>query len=121
MLNKVMVIGRLVRDVDLRYTASGTAVANLTLALNRRRKGGEQETAFVDVVVWGDQAVNFDKFHSKGDKCYIEGRITQDSWESQSGEKRTKLKITCESWSFASDIAGGNQQKEENVQDTSQF
>ena len=97
-MNSVNIIGRLVRDPDLRTTSGGKSVANVSLAINR----GDDAT-FIDVTIWGDQADNFCKFHTKGDMTAISGRLTQDQWEDRdSGQKRTKIKVTCESWSFAS-------------------
>ncbi len=97
-MNVVAIVGRLVRDPDLRHTSSGTAVANVSLALNRG-----DDTVFVDVTIWDKQAESFCKFHNKGDMAAVNGRLSMDSWDDrQTGERRTKLKITCETWSFAS-------------------
>lgn len=114
MMNKVMLVGRLVRDADLRYTQTGTAVANVSLAVNRRKKEGEEEVAFIDVAVWGEDAERFTKHHKKGDMTYVEGRIVMDSWEDKdSGARRTKLKVHCEKWKFMSEITGGGGKKRE--------
>jgi single-strand DNA-binding protein len=97
--SKTMDMGRLVRDPDLRNTASGSVVANFTLAINRKRSNGEESVAFVDFVMWGPRAEAFVKHHSKGDMCFIVGRHSMDEWESD-GVKRTKLKVTAEEWVF---------------------
>ena len=95
-MNHVCIMGRLVRDPDLRYTSAGTAVANVSLALNR----GDDVT-YVDVTIWDKRAEAFAKFHSKGDMAAISGRLTQDTWEDkETGQKRSKMKVTCEDWSF---------------------
>jgi len=97
-MNVVAIVGRLVRDPDLRSTSSGTPVANVSIAVNRSK----DEVIFVDVTIWDKQAEAFCKFHHKGDLAAINGRLTMDEWDDkQTGARRTKLKVTCESWSFA--------------------
>jgi single-strand DNA-binding protein len=98
--NRVILIGNLTRDVELRYIPSGMAVADVGLAVNDRRKGqnGEwiEETTFVDVVVWGRTAEVMSEYLSKGSPVFIEGRLKLDSWEGQDGQKRSKLRVVCE-------------------------
>ncbi len=112
-LNKVMLIGNLTRDPELRYTPKGTAVADLGLAVNRRVSDGNgnwsDETTFVDVTVWGNTAENSQKFLSKGRGVFIEGRLQLDTWEDkQSGQKRSKLKVVGENVQFLPDGRGGS-------------
>ena len=100
-LNKVMLIGNLTRDIELKYTPKGSAIAELGLAINRRYKteSGEQkeETTFVDVTLWGRQAEIAKEYLSKGKPVYIEGRLQLDSWDDKAtGQKRSKLKVTGE-------------------------
>ena len=100
-LNKVMLIGNLTRDIELKYTPKGLAIAELGLAINRRYKteSGEQkeETTFVDVTMWGRQAEIAKEYLSKGKPVYVEGRLQLDSWDDkQTGQKRSKLKVTGE-------------------------
>ncbi len=101
-LNKVMLIGNLTRDIELKYTPKGLAIAELGLAINRKYKHpdtGElkEETTFVDVTLWGRQAEIAKEYLSKGKPVYIEGRLQLDSWDDkQTGQKRTKLKVTGE-------------------------
>ena len=103
-LNKVFLMGNLTADPELRYTPSGTAVADLRLAVNRRftSKEGEQkeETLFVDVVVWQRQAENCSQYLSKGRSVMVEGRLKLDSWENQQGEKRSRLRVVAENVQF---------------------
>lgn len=111
-LNKVMLIGNLTRDPELRYTPKGTAVGDLGLAVNRRVPDGNgnwtDETTFVDITVWGSNAENAQKFLSKGRGVYVEGRLQLDTWEDkQSGQKRSKLKIVAENVQFLPDGKGG--------------
>jgi single-strand DNA-binding protein len=112
-LNKVMLMGRLTRDPELRYTPKGTAVADLGLATNRFRGGGDggertEETTFVDVTLWGKQAELANQYLGKGREVFIEGRLQLDSWEDkQSGQKRSKLKVVGEVMQFLGSPGGG--------------
>ncbi|HDH58029.1 MAG TPA: single-stranded DNA-binding protein, partial [Bacteroidetes bacterium] len=91
-LNKVMLIGNLGRDPELRSTPSGTHVTTFTMATNRRYKGkdGElqDETQWHNIVVWGNQAEFIANYLKKGSRIFIEGRLTHRSWEDQNGQKR---------------------------------
>lgn len=105
-MNVVAIIGNLVRDVDIRYTAGGTAVTDITVAVNDRKKVGEQwqdVTTFVDVTLWGKTAENAGQYLGKGSKVGVTGKLAMDSWEDKaSGQRRTKLKIVCEQLEFLS-------------------
>lgn len=96
--NRVILLGNVTRDIELRYLASGMAVADIGLAVNDRRKGqnGEwiDETTFVDVTLWGRTAEIASEYMSKGSPCLIEGRLKLDTWEGNDGQKRSKLKVT---------------------------
>jgi single-strand DNA-binding protein len=98
--NRVILLGNLTRDPELRYIPSGMAVADVGLAVNDRRKNanGEwvEEVTFVDVTVWGRSAEVMSEYLSKGSPVLIEGRLKLDTWEGQDGQKRSKLKVTCE-------------------------
>ena len=100
-LNKVMLIGNLTRDPEVRYTPKGTAVAEIGMAINRFYTGENnekrEETTFVDVTLWGRQAEVAGEYLKKGRPVYIEGRLQLDSWEDkQTGQKRNKLKVVAE-------------------------
>ena len=103
-LNKVMLIGRLTRDPDLRYTPKGTAVADLSLAINRKYKdpSGEyvEEAVFVDCVVWSKKAEVIAEYCSKGSSLYLEGRLQLDQWENDAGEKRSKMRVVVDNFEF---------------------
>ena len=118
MLNKWIGLGRLTRDPDLRFTKDGKPVANITLAVNRKKSNNEDAVSFIDVTIWGEPAKVFTKFHFKGDLAYIEGRLDQETWEADGG-KRSKLKVTCEIWRFASEITGHSSKRDEPKQDRS--
>lgn len=107
-LNKVLLMGNLTRDPEIRYTPKGTAVGDLGLAVNRRVSDGNgnwsDEVIFVDVTVWGTNAENAQKFLKKGRGVFIEGRLQLDSWEDkESGQKRSKLKVVAEVLQFLPD------------------
>jgi single-strand DNA-binding protein len=97
--NRVILMGNLTRDVQLRYTPAGTPVTEVGLAVNDRRKGqnGEwiDETTFVDVTFWGRTAEVAAEFLSKGSPVFIEGRLKLDTWEKE-GQKQYKLRVVCD-------------------------
>ncbi len=112
-LNKVMLIGNLTRDPELRYTPKGTAVADIGLAVNRvwsNDQGQRQEeTTFVYVTLWGRQAELAQQYLAKGRGAYIEGRLQMDTWEDkETGKKRSKLKVIGENLQFLPDGKGGS-------------
>ncbi|TWU14065.1 Single-stranded DNA-binding protein [Symmachiella macrocystis] len=100
--NRVILIGNLTRDPEVRYIPSGTAVSELGLAVNRtwfdkQSNSRKEETTFVDVTLWGREAEVAGEYLSKGRPVLIEGRLQLDSWEDkQSGQRRSKLRVVCE-------------------------
>ena len=101
--NKVMLMGNLTRDVELKHTAGNTAVANLGLAVNRRYRVNDEsreETTFVDCEAWGRTAENISKFFSKGRPIFVEGRLKLDEWQDRDGNKRSKLRVVIENFEF---------------------
>lgn len=110
-VNHVMVLGNLTRDPELRYTPNGTAVCQLGVALNRRWRdqAGElqQEVTFVDVTVWNKQAESVAQYLTKGRAVAIEGRLQLDTWETEAGERRSRLKVVAQRVTFLS-WANGN-------------
>jgi single-strand DNA-binding protein len=100
-LNKVMLIGNLTRDPELRYTPKGTAVAEFGLAINRvwynEQKQKQEETTFVDCTLWARQAEIAQQYLTKGSPVYIEGRLSLDTWDDKAtGQKRSKIKVVGE-------------------------
>lgn len=97
--NRVILVGRLTRNVELKFTQSGLAVTDIGLAVNDRRKSqsGEwiEETTFVDVTLWGRTAEVAGEYLSKGAPVLVEGRLRLDTWESQ-GQKHSKLRVVGE-------------------------
>ena len=105
-LNYVVLAGNLTRDPVVRNTPSGTAVADLGLAVNEKykNKAGElvETTCYVDVVAWGRQAEVCQQYLHKGSPVLIEGRLQLDQWESKEGEKRSKLRVRADRVQFLS-------------------
>jgi single-strand DNA-binding protein len=97
--NKVLLMGNLTKDPDLRYTPNGQAVAVFTVAINRRYKNaaGElvEKTDFVPIEVWRKQAEHCKQYLNKGSAVYLEGRLQTDSWEAEDGTKRSKMKVVA--------------------------
>tara|TARA_R100001509_G_scaffold165339_1_gene146489 strand:- start:1573 stop:1977 length:405 start_codon:yes stop_codon:yes gene_type:complete len=103
--NRVILAGNLTRDIELRETPGGASVADAGLAVNDRRKQGDEwvdETSFIDLTLWGRTAENAAEYLSKGSPILIEGRLKQDSWQNEAGEKRTKLKVVVDRLQFLS-------------------
>jgi len=101
--NKVILMGNLTKDPEIRYTPSGTAVASFGLAVNRKYKQGEEmkeEVCFIDIVVFGKQAETSGKYLSKGSGIVIDGRLSQRRWEGEDGQKRNKHEVVAESIRF---------------------
>jgi single-strand DNA-binding protein len=108
--NKVILMGNLTRDVQLKHTAS-QAVADISIAVNRKfkTKDGQEreEVTYVDCECWGPRAEVIAKFFSKGKPIFIEGRLKLDSWEDKDGQKRSKLKVSIDSFEFVGGSGGG--------------
>lgn len=98
-------MGNLTKDPEIRYTPSGTAVANFGLAVNRRYKAGDEmkeEVCFIDIVVWGKQGENCGQYLSKGQGVIVDGRLQQRRWESEDGRKNSRHEVVAESVRFLS-------------------
>lgn len=108
-LNKVLLIGNLTRDPELRYTPQGTAVATLRLAVNRKYKGRDEqmkeEVCFVSAVVWSKMAETCGQYLHKGSPVFVEGRLQSRSWEDQAtGKTRSVIEVNAERVQF---LGGG--------------
>ncbi|MEM7263634.1 MAG: single-stranded DNA-binding protein [Planctomycetota bacterium] len=118
--NKVILVGRLTRDVEVKYLGSGMAVTDLGLAVNHnyRRQDGEmvEETCFVDCTVWGKQAESCSQYLSKGRGVLVEGRLKLETWETD-GQKRSKHKVSADRVQFMPRSAGGGGQEGGGVSD----
>lgn len=105
-LNKVFIMGNLTRDVDLRHTPKGTAVADIGIAINSSYRGADgvekEEVVFADVVAWGRQAETCREYLTKGSSIFVEGRLQLDQWDSPQGEKKSRMRIRAERVQFLS-------------------
>jgi single-strand DNA-binding protein len=109
--NRVILMGNVTRDIELKYTQSQLAVTELGLAVNDKRKNAKgewvEETTFVDVTLWGRTAEIASEYLSKGAPVLIEGRLKLDTWESKEGEKRSKLRVVGENMRLLGGKGGG--------------
>lgn len=99
-INNVTIVGRLVRDAQMSYTNGGSAVANMAVAVNRRVKKGESwtdEVSFFDVVYFGKGAEAVNQYLQKGKQIAVQGELVQDRWETQEGQKRSRVNIKAQS------------------------
>jgi single-strand DNA-binding protein len=114
-LNKVMLMGNITRDPELRYTPKGMAVTDIGLAVNRRYKVENEvreEVTFVDITFWGKQAEVVCQWMKKGRPLYVEGRLQMDTWDDkQSGKKMSRLKVIGEDFQFIGSREGGRQEE----------
>ena len=113
MLNKIILIGRLTRDIDLKYTQSGIAVASFTLAVDRgfKNANGERETDFIDITVWKQQAENCANYLSKGKLVAVEGSLQIRSYEAKDGSKRKVAEVVANNVKFLSPMNERNEQQ----------
>jgi single-strand DNA-binding protein len=100
-INSVTIVGNVTRDPELRYTSSGLAVCNFSVASNRRwmnksTNDWEEKVSFFDVTVWADHGQNVAESVLKGDRVVVTGRMEQRSWETETGDKRTKVEIVAD-------------------------
>jgi single-strand DNA-binding protein len=118
--NKVLLMGNLTRDPELRFTSSGSALAKFGLAVNRKYKAGEEwkeEVCFVDITVWGKQAENCAEYLSKGRPVFIDGRLQFSTWETDDGQKRNKLEVVANSVQFLGQGGGGKPGMQPDMED----
>jgi single-strand DNA-binding protein len=104
--NKVILIGNLTRDPEIRYIASGAAVTKFTLAVNRRSKQAE-ETDFIDCVAWDKLAETCNTYLKKGMSCLVEGRLSIRSYDDKDGNKRKATEIVCNNMQMLDRAGGG--------------
>ncbi len=110
--NKVILMGNLTRDPELRFTQNNMAICKFGLAINRRFKDSQtgewrEEPTFVDVTIFGKRGEAFQKYHQKGKPAFIEGSLRLDSWQDQEGNNRSKLHVVGDNWEFVGGGAAG--------------
>src|SRR6185503_11456909 len=110
-LNRVLLMGNLTRDPELRYTPQGAAVCEFAIAVNEKFKGKDgnwqDKVHYIDIVAWARQAETCAEYLKKGRPVFVEGRLTQDRWEQPDGQKRSRLRITADRVQFLA--SGGGQ------------
>jgi single-strand DNA-binding protein len=109
--NKIILIGNLTKDPELRYTPQGTPVASFRLAVNYKYKQSDdmkQETMFIDNIVFGKQAESCSKYLSKGSSVLVEGRLQERRWEAN-GQQKSKFEVVAQSVKFLSRKGGGQE------------
>lgn len=110
--NKVLLMGNLTRDVQLKSLPSGQAIAEIAIAINRKfkTKDGQdrEEVTYVDCECWGPRAEVINKYFSKGKPIFIEGRLRLDSWEDKDGQKRSKMRVVIDDFQFVEGRGGGS-------------
>ncbi|WP_144645362.1 single-stranded DNA-binding protein [Priestia megaterium] len=121
MMNRVVLVGRLTKDVELRYTPSGAAVATFTLAVNRTftNQQGEREADFINVVVWRRQAENAANFLKKGSLAGVDGRLQSRSYEGNDGRHVYVTEVVAESVQFL-DFKGNKNERDTNASNNNQ-
>jgi len=110
-VNHVTLIGRLTRDSEIKYTAGGQAVCKFSIAVNRRRKNGDQwvdEASFFDVVLWGKTGESLNQYLTKGKQIAVEGELCQNRWE-QDGQNRSKVEVMANNVQ----LLGGGQDRQQ--------
>ncbi|MEM7517149.1 MAG: single-stranded DNA-binding protein [Planctomycetota bacterium] len=108
--NKVILMGNLTRDPELRFTQANMAICKIGLAVNRRwldknTNEWKEEPTFIDVTIFGKRGEAFAKYHTKGKPAFIEGSLRLDNWQDKDGNKRSKLYVVADEWQF---VSGGS-------------
>lgn len=122
MINRVVLVGRLTKDVELRYTTSGAAVGTFSLAVNRQftNSNGERETDFINAVIWRKSAENFANFTSKGSLVAVEGRLQTRNYENQQGQRVYVTEVIVDNFSLLESRAESEQRRNQNNNNQSQ-
>jgi len=116
MINRVVLVGRLTRDVELRYTTSGAAVGTFSLAVNRQftNANGEREADFINAVIWRKSAENFANFTSKGSLVAVEGRLQTRNYENQQGQRVYVTEVVVDNFSLLESRSESEQRRSQN-------
>jgi len=102
--NKVILLGNLTRDPELKYVQTGSPVCDFGLATNKKNKEGQETTCFVEITTWGTLAENCAQYLKKGSLALVDGELTYETWDGQDGSKRSKLKVTAWNIQFLSGV-----------------
>ena len=107
-INKVELLGRVGTDPEMKYTPNGTAVTNLRLATDRYRRDGEDATDWHTVIVWGKTAEAVNNYVQKGQRVYVAGRLVQNTWEGDDGQRRHRTEVHTQEVVFLDSNGNGN-------------
>ena len=107
-INKVELLGRVGTDPEMKYTPNGTAVTNLRLATDRYRRDGEDATDWHTVIVWGKTAEAVNNYVQKGQRVYVAGRLVQNTWENEDGQRRHRTEVHTQEVVFLDSNGNGN-------------
>ncbi len=113
--NKVILMGNLTKDPEIRYTPAGTAVANFRIAVNHRYKQGDEtkeDVCFIDIVVFGKQGESCGQYLHKGNGVIVDGRLQERRWETEDGQKRSKYEVVAQSVLFLPKRDGSGEKTE---------
>ncbi len=116
-INKVELLGRVGTEPEMKYTPNGTAITTLRLATDRRRQDGETTADWHNIVVWGKSAEAVNQFVGKGQRVYVAGRLVQNSWETEDGQRRSKTEVHTQEVVFL-DSNNGNGAGDEGEEDS---
>ena len=116
-INKVELLGRVGTEPEMKYTPNGTAITTLRLATDRRRQDGETTADWHNIVVWGKSAEAVNQFVGKGQRVYVAGRLVQNSWETEDGQRRSKTEVHTQEVVFL-DSNNGNGTGDEGEEDS---
>ena len=120
-INKVELLGRVGTDPEMQYTPGGTAVTKLRLATDRYRKDGEDETDWHNIVCWSETAEAVNEYVGKGDRIYVAGRLVQNSWESDDGQRRHRSEVHASEVVFLDSRNGNGNGESGQADDVSPF
>ena len=118
MLNRIILMGRLTRDPELRHTGSGTAVASFSLAVERDfrdKTSGQKTTDFIDIVAWRQTGEFVSKYFTKGRMAVVEGRLQMRDWQDRDGNKRRSAEVVADNVYFADSRRDGEQSDRKSV------
>lgn len=108
-VNHVILIGRLTRDGELKYTSGGMAVCKFSIAVNRKKKSGDQwvdEASFFDVVLWGKSGESINQYLTKGKQAAVEGELHQNRWQTSEGVNQSKIEVNANNVQLLGDKSG---------------
>ncbi len=116
-INKVELLGRIGTDPEMRYTPNGTAITTLRLATDRRHQDGETTADWHNIVVWGKSAEAVNQYVGKGQRVYVAGRLVQNSWDSEDGQRRHRTEVHTQEVVFL-DSNNGNGASDDGEEDS---